>query len=65
MLLYGVTGDAVNVASSVMGEAAPGETLIGEDVPAFVHREPNRGLEEHGLANLRGKPQPLRLSEAR
>jgi adenylate cyclase len=58
---YGVTGDAVNVANRVMGEAAHGEILISEDVHAFVNREHDLEFREHGLANLRGKPQPVRL----
>lgn len=58
---YGVIGDAVNVASRIQDQAAPGEILISDGVYSWVDEEEDLELAERGLADLRGVPDPVKL----
>jgi len=56
---YTVIGDPVNVASRLMSNAGPGQTLISEDTASDLGAAPDFQLHRLAPLQVKGKSQPL------
>lgn len=60
-----VYGGAVNIASRVSGEAAPGETLVSQTVRDLARTSAGVSFTDRGERDLKGVSEPVRLFAVR